>query len=80
MRGNTQAMIDVVSKYRNMPRIKKGQRCDVDGKSGQIFGGNSSANLNVIFDGDKRPKNCHPNYKMRIFDSAGTVIYASDDC
>ena len=62
--GNTQNAIDVVTKYRGLPNIKKGQMCRVDGRNGKVWGGNASANLNVLFDGESRASNCHPNYKM----------------
>lgn len=80
MSGNTQAMINRVVEYRGLPKLRKGQRCEVNGKQGKVVGGNSSANLNVLFDGDKRPLNCHPNWRMKIYDDGGAVIHSSDDC
>lgn len=79
MAGNTQKMIDRVVEYRGLPHLKKGQRCEVNGKQGKVWGGNSAANLNVLFDGEKRPMNCHPNFRMTIFNDSGEVIHASDD-
>lgn len=79
MTGNTQKMIDRVVECRGLPHLKKGQRCEVDGEQGKVWGGNSAANLNVLFDGEKRPANCHPNFRMKIFNDSGEVIYASDD-
>ncbi len=76
---NTQKAINSVVEYRDLPHLKKGQRCEVNGKPGKIWGGNHAANLNVLFDGDKRLANCHPNYKMRIFNDSGEIVYASDD-
>lgn len=75
---NTQEFIDRVCDYRGLPKIKEGTRCEVDGKQGVICGGNTSANFNVRFD-DGRVSNCHPNWRMRILDSDGSVIHESDD-
>ncbi len=67
MGRNTQEMIDQVVTYRNLPPIKKGWRCIVDGREGKVWGGNSSANFNILFNDDRFPLNCHPSWKMEIF-------------
>ena len=41
MSYNTQKQIDRVVEYRRLPPIKKGMRCEVDGKFGKVVGGNS---------------------------------------
>ena len=79
MNWNTQKAIDLVSDYRGLPNIRKNQRCEVDGRKGKIIGENSSANLNVLFDGDKRPSNCHSYFKMKIFANNGELIYQSSE-
>ena len=79
MSFNTQKKIDSVVEYRGLPKIKKGMRCEVNGKQGKVTGGNNSCNLNVLFDGDKSSSNCHPYYKMTIFDKDGTIIHQSED-
>jgi hypothetical protein len=79
MSRNTQAFIDRVVEYRGLPKLKKGMRCEVNGKAGRVWGGNGSANLDVLFDGEKRTMNCHPDWKMKIFNDAGEVIHASED-
>lgn len=79
MSYNTQKKIDEVVSYRCLPAIKKGSVCEVNGKRGKVVGGNSSANLNVLFDGDKHPMNCHPYWKMKIFHSDGSILYQSED-
>ncbi len=79
MSYNTQKQIDRVVEYRRLPPIKKGMRCEVDGKFGKVVGGNSGANLNVVFDGYKDPMNCHPGWRMKIFNSDGTVHYSSPE-
>ena len=76
---NTQADIDMICKQRGLPKIKKGSRCEVDGRPGKIVGINHSANFNVVFEGEKHKTNCHPYYLMKIWDKAGEVIYVSDD-
>ena len=46
--NNAQEYIDRVSQYRGLPEIKKGDKCEVDGRSGIIVDGNSSCNFNVM--------------------------------
>ncbi len=75
--SNTQKMIDRVVEYRQLPPIKKGMSCEVDGKVGTVVGGNSAANLNVLFEGESKPMNCHPEFRMKIFNNEGEVIHAS---
>ncbi len=79
MSFNTQKKIDSVVEYRKLPKIKKGMRCEVNGQKGKVVGGNGSANFNVLFDGDKRSMNCHPEYKMTIFNDDGSIIHQSKD-
>ena len=76
---NTQEYIDQVAKKRGLPEIKKGTKCEVDGRKGIVVGGNHSANLNVLFDDCNHVTNCHPYYKMRIFNKWGGPCYESDD-
>ena len=77
--NNTQKKIDSVVEYRQLPAIKKGMRCEVDGRSGKVIGGNGSANFNVLFDGDKKHLNCHPEWKMKIFNADGSIIHQSEN-
>ena len=77
--GNTQKAIDRVCEYRGVPRVKKGMRCEVDGKPGRIWGGNSSANFNVKHDACGTVFNCHPGWRMKIMSEDGEVIYRSED-
>lgn len=74
---NSQKAIDRVCEYRDLPKIKKGMRCFVDGIEGMVWGGNSSANLNVKFMRDGRVSNCHPYWRMEIIGDDGSVIYRS---
>ena len=72
---NTQKAINSVCEYRDVPKIKIGTPCDVNGRSGIIVGGNSSANFNVRFDDDLTIRNCHPYWKMKIFNTDGNILY-----
>lgn len=78
--SNTQKAIDRVCEYREVPAVKKGQRCTVDNQPGVIWGGNGSANFNVKFDSNGRVSNCHPGWKMKIFiDHSSDLLYSSED-
>ena len=72
---NTQESINNICEYRGIPKIKKGIPCEVDGKKGRIWGGNHAANFNVKFDDDGRIINCHPYWKMKIFNKDGSLLY-----
>lgn len=76
---NNQKSIDRVCEYRGLPPIKKGYPCAVDGKPGRVWGGNHAANLNVKFDGQKGVSNCHPYWRMTIYDKDGNLIYKSSE-
>lgn len=76
---NSQIAINDICKYRGLPPVKKGTKCTVDGESGIIFGGNSSANFNVKYDSDGRVRNCHPDWKMKIFNDDGSILYEHKD-
>lgn len=76
---NTQKAINSTCEYRRVPLVRKGIKCEVDGKSGVIWGGNSGANFNVKFDEDNRISNCHPYWRMKIFNSDGSVLYEHKD-
>lgn len=77
--GNTQQAIDDVCEYRFIPRVRKGAFCEVDGRAGRIWGGNSSANFNVKFHDDGSIGNCHPYWKMKIFGKDGELYYEHKD-
>jgi hypothetical protein len=81
MSENTQKKIDEACKYRGLPRVLKHSACEVDGKRGIVVGGNSSCNLNVRYDDMAAGyRNCHPGWKMKIFNDDGSLLYASADC
>lgn len=74
-----QKSLNMVCEYRDLPPLKIGAECEVDGRRGIIVGGNDSANLSVLFDDCDHVSNCHPRYRMRIFNKTGGVQYESDD-
>lgn len=45
-----------------------------DSFSDSIVGANSNNNLDVLFDGDSVPSNCHPHHNTKYFDSNGEII------
>jgi len=57
-----------------VPFIKKGMRIEMNGKSGIIKDFNRSANLDVLFDGDKKKSNCHPTWETVYFDKDNNII------
>ena len=77
--NNTQESIDRVCGHRGMSSVKKGTECEVDGKAGIIVGGNLSSNFNVLFDDSRVTSNCHPGWRMKIFNPFGGVSYISED-
>lgn len=72
---NSQKYIDIVCEYRGIPKVTKGMACSVDGRSGEIVGGNHAANFNVKFDDTGEIKNCHPYWKMEIYTPNGELYY-----
>ncbi len=68
--------MEAFRKNRNMPFAKRGMRVEhtYNGKKGRISGANCSANLNIIFDGQKHSENCHPHWMMKYFDGQGQLI------
>jgi hypothetical protein len=70
--------LDYVKTYRQLAFIEKGMRVELaygkTKKQGIITGGNSSGNINVLFDGKKKPENCHPTWAIKYFDKQGNVI------
>lgn len=76
---NSQEAINRVCDYRGLPKIKRGTPCEVDGKKGRVWGGNSSANLNIKFDESGNIFNCHPYWKMKILNRDGSILYEHKD-
>ncbi|MBO0790283.1 MAG: hypothetical protein J2P36_04965 [Ktedonobacteraceae bacterium] len=63
-----------VREARRMPWLKRGMIVDVRGKRGRVAGGNTMANIQVIFDGAKFSRNCHPQWETTYYTSDGQVI------
>ena len=68
--------LDYVKEQRGLKFVKKGMKVQstYSLKFGVIKSGNSSGNLNVLFDGEKKVDNCHPTWCMKYFDVDGTVL------
>jgi hypothetical protein len=49
-------------------------RIQVVDRMGTIVGGNSSMNLNVVFDGQWFTRNCHPWYETVYYDNYGNIV------
>lgn len=77
MMNKAQEYINRVCEYRCIPQVPFGSKCLVNGKEGVIVDGNSSCNFQVRFE-NKRVYNCHPYWRMTIFNADGTVLYKSD--
>lgn len=63
-----------IVKYRGIEFAYQGMAIDVAGRKGIIVGGNSSSNLDVLFDGGTAPSNCHPNYETTYYGEDGEII------
>lgn len=70
--------LDYIKNQRGLHFIEVGMRVELSygttKKTGIIKGGNSSGNIDVLFDGEKRPENCHPTWALKYFDRDGNVI------
>lgn len=68
--------LDYVKNQRGLSFIKKGMKVENTylKKTGIVKGGNSSGNIDVLFEGDKKPQNCHPTWAMKYFNEKGEVI------
>lgn len=68
--------LDYVKNQRGLSFIEKGMKVENTylKKTGVVKSGNSSGNINILFDGEKKAKNCHPTWAMKYFDKNGNVI------
>lgn len=70
--------LDHVKNQRGLDFIEKGMKVELaygtTKKSGVVMGGNKSGNIDLLFDGEKKPQNCHPTWAMKYFDKDGNVI------
>jgi len=60
--------------YRNIPFAYQGMIIDVNGKKGWIVGSNGSMNLDVVFEGESLPQNCHPHWETTYYDNDMKVV------
>lgn len=63
-----------VKKDRGIGFAFQGMKVEVDGKKGFITGGNSSGNIDVLFDGWEYVSNCHPWWDIKYFDPNGNLV------
>ncbi len=66
-------MLQEARDNRNMPFLKRGMRCDCNGKPGRVTGGNST-HLRMRFDGNKFTSTIHPKWEMTYYAEDGSVI------
>lgn len=59
---------------RGIPFAYMGMPVEVGGRHGIIVGVNASDNLNVLFDGDTVPSNCHPTWNIVYYDDVGNLL------
>jgi hypothetical protein len=66
-----------VARYRDVPYAELGMRVKVEDDEGFLVGSNSASNFDVLFTTGKYAGhvfNCHPNFKIKYFNSADEVI------
>jgi len=65
-----------IAKRRGVPFARIGMHVEMDGASGILVGSNGSDNFDVIFEDGRRKglANCHPNWRIKYFDSDGKLI------
>jgi len=68
--------LDYVRNKRGLTFIKKGMKVENTylKKVGIVKSGNISGNLNVLFNGEKKQRNCHPTWSMKYFDENNNII------
>lgn len=69
-------MLEKVKQQRGLPFLKKGMgvKHTYNNKYGIIIDGNNSGNLDILFDGEQFPSNCHPTWQMTYYDEAGNIL------
>lgn len=68
--------LEYVKQSRGLDFIKIGMKVEntYSKKVGVIKKGNSSGNLDILFEGEKKAQNCHPTWAMKYFDENNNVI------
>lgn len=68
--------LDYVKNQRGLEFIQRGMKVQstYNNKFGIVKGGNSSGNIDVLFDGEKVAQNCHPKWMIKYFAPDGSLI------
>lgn len=68
--------LDYVKNQRGLSFIEIGMKVENTylKKTCIVKNGNSSGNLDILFDGEKKPQNCHPKWAIKYFDKDRKVI------
>jgi hypothetical protein len=61
------------SPLRNMPWIKRGMQCDMDGKKGVVTAGDGEY-VRVRLDGEKTSGRYHPHWQATYYDEHGNIV------
>ena len=67
-------MFGRMCKYRGIEFAYQGMVVDVAGKRGWLVGANSHMNLDVLFEGNRHPSNCHPTWETTYLDNKNNII------
>ena len=62
-----------IKKYRSVPFIELGMEVEVNWRPGVIVGYHG-LNLLICMQGTTTGSNCHPNWRIKYFDSEGNII------
>ena len=66
-------MLQATREQRNMPFLRRGMRCNMDGKFGNVTSGDITW-LRVRFDGNNFSSNVHPTWQMTYYAEDGSVV------
>lgn len=58
---------------RQMPWIKRGLVCEIDGKRGTVVAGDGGY-VRVRYNGERHSVPCHPHWQAVYYDDNGTII------
>ena len=65
--------LQLVRDYRKMPFLRRGMRCNMDGRWAKVTSG-FGAGLMVLFDDATYPKPVHPKWQMTYYDTDGNIV------
>ena len=72
-KAQKEEMLNDTAVSRGVPFVYIGMRVELEGRLGTIKGFNHSANLDVVFDGEKQKTNCHPTWEIIYFNPDGSI-------